>query len=51
MRLTTRENGQHHLTIPNHNALKLGTLAGILNDVAAHFQITREELHQRLFEK
>jgi predicted RNA binding protein YcfA (HicA-like mRNA interferase family) len=50
MRLTTSEGGQHHLTVPNHKALKVGTLAGILSDVASHFQITREEVQKRLFE-
>jgi predicted RNA binding protein YcfA (HicA-like mRNA interferase family) len=49
LRLTTTECGQHHVTIPNHDPLKVGTLAGILNDVAAHFEITRAELIQRLF--
>jgi hypothetical protein len=47
--LTTQERGQHHVTIPNHDPLKVGTLAGILGDVARHFEITREELIQRLF--
>lgn len=49
LRLTTRERGRHHVTIPNHDSLKVGTLAGILGDVAAHFQISRDELTQRLF--
>jgi predicted RNA binding protein YcfA (HicA-like mRNA interferase family) len=31
LRLTTSERDQHHVTIPNHDALKVGTLAGILN--------------------
>jgi hypothetical protein len=38
-----------HVTIPNHDSLKAGTLAGILNDVAAHFKIGRDELIQRFF--
>jgi predicted RNA binding protein YcfA (HicA-like mRNA interferase family) len=50
-RLTTREQGEHHITIPNHNPIKLGTLAGILSDVAAHFGISRDELVRRLFAK
>ena len=49
LRLTTSERGRHHVTIPNHDPLKVGTLAGILGDVAAHFQISRDELTQRLF--
>ncbi len=44
MRLTTAEDGEHHISIPRHSPLKIGTLAAILNDVAAHFQISRIEL-------
>ncbi len=51
LRLTTSEHGQHHVTIPNHDPIKVGTLSGILGDVAAHFQISRDELSQRLFGK
>ena len=50
LRLTTKERGEHHVTIPNHDSLKVGTLAGILGDVAAHFEISRDELIQRLFD-
>jgi predicted RNA binding protein YcfA (HicA-like mRNA interferase family) len=49
LRLTITERGQHHVTIPNHDPLKVGTLAGILNDVAAHLEISRDELIHRLF--
>ena len=49
LRLTISERDQHHVTIPNHDPLKVGTLAGILNDVAAHLEISRDELIQRLF--
>jgi predicted RNA binding protein YcfA (HicA-like mRNA interferase family) len=49
LRLTTTERGQHHVTIPSHDPIKVGTLAAILGDVAAHFELTRDELIQRLF--
>lgn len=49
IRLVTAERGQHHVTVPNHNPLKVGTLSGILGDVAAHLEIPREELVRRLF--
>lgn len=49
IRLTTQENGQHHITIPNHDPIKIGTLAAILSDIAAHFNITREEILERIF--
>jgi predicted RNA binding protein YcfA (HicA-like mRNA interferase family) len=49
IRLTTQQNGEHHTTIPDHNPVKIGTLSGILSDVAEHFGITRDELLTRLF--
>ncbi len=48
-RLTTTQRGQHHVTIPRHDPIRIGTLAGILDDVADHFEISREELLKRLF--
>jgi len=51
MRLTTLERGEHHVTIPKCDPLRVGTLAGILADVAAHFELTREELLVRLFRR
>ncbi len=50
LRLTTYEHGEHHLTIPQHAPLRIGTLSAILADVAAHFEISREELLARLFD-
>lgn len=50
LRLTTHEGGQHHVTIPRHKGLRVGTLAGILSDVAGHLGLTRDELARRLFE-
>ena len=49
MRLTTYEHGEHHVTIPRHAELRIGTLAGILADVATHLGLTRDELLERLF--
>jgi predicted RNA binding protein YcfA (HicA-like mRNA interferase family) len=48
IRITTLQSGEHHLTIPAHNPLKTGTLSAILNDIAQHFNLTREELLSRL---
>lgn len=50
MRLTSTVRGEHHITIPNHDPLRLGTLASILASVAAHHGLTRDELIQRLFD-
>ena len=49
MRLTTSERGEHHVKIPAHDSLRIGTLASILGDVAAHLIITRDDLASRLF--
>lgn len=48
IRLTSRVEGEHHVTIPNHDPLRIGTLAAILDGVAAHHGLTREALLQRL---
>ena len=48
MRLTTTENGEHHITIPDHVPLKVGTLAAILDDVATHHKITREDVIKKI---
>jgi hypothetical protein len=40
---------RHHITIPNHAPLRVGTLAGILADVAEHFSVSREQLLDQLF--
>ena len=48
VRLTSTVNGIHHITVPNHRPLRIGTLASILDDVAAHHKISRDELLLRL---
>ncbi len=49
IRLATNERGEHCVTVPDHDSLRVGTLGGILTDVASHFDLTREELAKRLF--
>jgi predicted RNA binding protein YcfA (HicA-like mRNA interferase family) len=50
IRLTTQKNGEeHHITIPRHDPLKVGTFFAILNDVAKHLEISRDELIEDLF--
>jgi len=51
LRLTTTQRGEHHVTIPRHNSLKLGTLAGIIGDISQHFDLSRDEVIFRLFVK
>jgi predicted RNA binding protein YcfA (HicA-like mRNA interferase family) len=50
MRLTTVQEGQHHI-IPKANPLRVGTLSGILGEVAEHFKLSSDELAERLFGK
>jgi predicted RNA binding protein YcfA (HicA-like mRNA interferase family) len=49
IRLTTEFNGQHHITIPAHKNLKIGTLNSILNDIASHFKLNKNDLSNKLF--
>jgi predicted RNA binding protein YcfA (HicA-like mRNA interferase family) len=49
LRLTTDQNGTHHITIPDHDALRVGTLSSIIGEVAAHLQLDREDLARELF--
>ena len=49
IRVTTQRNGEHHITIPAHDPIKIGTLNAILRDVADHAELSREELLKELF--
>jgi len=49
LRLTTQRGGEHHVTIPRHDELRVGTLSSALSDVARHHGLTREELVELLF--
>lgn len=41
----------YHVTVPDHNSLRLGTLHQILSDVADYLNIERSNLAQELFDK
>jgi predicted RNA binding protein YcfA (HicA-like mRNA interferase family) len=49
IRLATSLNGEHHITIPAHRPLRVGTLNGILADISDHLQKPKEELMEDLF--
>jgi len=49
IRLTTHQNGKHHITIPNHDPLRIGTLNSILTEVAQHLGISKQEVAEGLF--
>jgi predicted RNA binding protein YcfA (HicA-like mRNA interferase family) len=48
IRLTLSGVPQHHVTVPAHQPLKVGTLAAILDEVAARLDLNRAELLNRL---
>jgi predicted RNA binding protein YcfA (HicA-like mRNA interferase family) len=48
IRLTTQQGGEHHVTVPNHRPVKLGTLTSILKAVAGHHKVSIEELVRKL---
>lgn len=48
MRLTTHRNGEHHITIPAHNPMRIGTLNSVIGDVSSHLEISKEELLSQL---
>ncbi len=50
LRLTTTLKGrEHHITIPRHSPLKIGTMSGILKDVASYLEFTYQQLVDELF--
>ena len=48
-RLTTLVGGEHHLSVPMHKALPVGTLRSILKEVGRHFDLSADEVAARLF--
>jgi len=52
IRLTsTQKDVEHHITVPAHKILKVGTLSDILADVASCLEMSKDELAGSLFEK
>jgi len=50
IRLTTQTSGEHHITIPSHDPLKVGTISSILSDVSNHFNLPKSQIMQELFD-
>lgn len=50
IRLTSTVRGEHHITVPNHDPLRIGTLAAVLERVATHQGLTRDELFRQLLD-
>jgi hypothetical protein len=38
------------VTIPLRDSLRLGTVAGIIGEVAAHFETSKNDIIERLFD-
>jgi len=49
MRLTSNLKGEHHITIPKHKPLKVGTLNSILSDIAEYLELDKQILISELF--
>jgi predicted RNA binding protein YcfA (HicA-like mRNA interferase family) len=49
IRLTSTLKGEHHITIPKHKPLKIGTLNSILRDVADYLHKYKQVLIEELF--
>ena len=49
VRITTNQKGQHHVTVPKHDPIKVGTLNSIISDVSEHFDLSKEETIKILF--
>jgi predicted RNA binding protein YcfA (HicA-like mRNA interferase family) len=41
--------GEHHITIPNHDPIKIGTLSSILSDISQAHKISKQELINKIF--
>jgi len=50
LRLTSVHKGsQHHVTIPKHTSLTVGTLSSVINEVAFYLEMDRHSLIVSLF--
>ncbi len=50
MRLTsTYKDTEHHLTVPRHKPLRVGTLNSIINEVGAYLEMEKQILIDELF--
>lgn len=49
IRLTCSFPKTHHVTIPNHDPIKVGTLSAILADISVNRNQTKEDLIKEIF--
>lgn len=51
IRLTSRAQGRpHHITIPRHGVLRVGTLSAIPREIGANLEMSRDDLLGSLFD-
>ena len=48
IRLTCRKEVEHHITIPDHYPIKIGTLNSILRSVTAFLKLSRDDILKEL---
>ena len=51
IRLSITKDGVHHLTVPAHDPIKLGTLAAIIADIALHRKVSKDQVVSLLFKQ
>ena len=49
LRLSTEQNGQHHITFPSKRNLTIGKINAVIWDLVRHFGIPRQEVVAKLF--
>lgn len=50
LRLTSQAKGHvHHVTLPDHDPMRVGALSAVLSDVARYLELDKDELIRRLF--
>jgi predicted RNA binding protein YcfA (HicA-like mRNA interferase family) len=50
IRLTSSVKGkEHHLTIPNHSPIKVGTLSSIITSIAEYLKMEKQSVINELF--
>lgn len=47
--VSTHQQTEHKITIPDHQSLKIGTLNNILNDISEYLKMSKQELMNELF--
>ena len=50
VRLTSNyKSSEHHITVPRHKSLRVGTLSGIIDEVAVYLGIDKQSMIDELF--